>query len=185
MKPLALSPHIRAALERIEPQIAREPREHLYVIDSRGRVVGHRIGSKSRVSAGKKLTAWMAAHPLGFITTHNHPRSTAHSRKDVHLALLRNAVEVRVVGRDAVHRVQPLLQKDKVSKLYAYQAALDAKAKRLSQDERIEHLVRLYARGVPRARLPALVRYGQEPLPRARPNPWGACGCCDDETLHL
>ena len=99
MKPLRLQPHIRSVLARIEPTIALSPVEHLYVIDSEGRVVGHRIGSKRKVVAGKRLTKWMASHPLGFVTTHNHPRETSHSRRDVENALRRSTRRPGACGR--------------------------------------------------------------------------------------
>jgi len=185
MKPLALAPHIRETLARLEPTIASAPIEHLYVIDSHGRVVGHRTGTHNRVRPTKRLVAWMKRHPLGFITTHNHPRQSAHSAKDVQIALRRLALESRVVAGDTVFRVQPLLRlKDPPSELYAYQAALDAQARGMTREECIEHAVRLYARGIERVKLPGIVRFGREPL-GPRSNPCDPCDACRRETIHL
>lgn len=186
MKPLALAPHIRETLARLEPPIASAPLEHLYVIDSYGRVVGHRVGTKNRVRPTKKLVAWMKRHPLGFITTHNHPRGFAHSAKDVEVAMRRYGFESRVVTEGKVFRVQPKLRLTKSpSRLYRYQAALDAKAERMSPKERNQHLLRLYETGIERVRLSGIVRFGSEPLPEARANPRDACACCAGYTVHL
>lgn len=186
MLPIDLSPPLREALARLEPQIARLPNENLYVLDPLGNVVGHRVGGKRSVKPGKRLARWMREHPLGFVITHNHPRGTAHSSRDVLNLFRRYAAESRVVTpQGTVFRVQPLLRlKNGPKSLYACQAALDAAAHRLTQEQKLERLLILYAQGVPYVRLPPVLRYGREQLPGPRSNPAESCGRCGTDTIH-
>lgn len=184
-QPVPLPKTLAKNLHRIESKIVGEPKEHLYVLDLSGNVVAHFLGDERKVKPSKEITKLMRSHPMSFVTTHNHPRRSPPSGSDVHNALRRMVFESRVVAGDQVHRMQPIeRRKEKPSRLYECAARIETRRERGTQSDRQARTMELYAKGSRALRLPALIRYGVDPLVRS--NPTGAvCGCCDEATLHL
>lgn len=82
-------------LEEAETRIRANPLERAIVLDSQGKVVLEKGGSRNSVSFSAAEMSQMG----GSILTHNHPRGTSFSREDVLFAATSNLAEIRVATR--------------------------------------------------------------------------------------
>ncbi len=87
------STRIRMTLKRIENKIRPAKVEHGYIVDRRGSVIWHGVGTKDSIDVTDAIEKGILK---GNIFTHNHPKGTSFSSSDFELLVTQKIHQLRI-----------------------------------------------------------------------------------------